>query len=43
VQHERGQHFFYLLRRASVGDRVILVTTLLLTVLADLVVAVNVG
>jgi len=37
------KHFFYLLRRASVGDRVILVTTLLLTVLADLVVAVNVG
>ena len=36
------KHFFDLLRRASVADRVILVITLLLTVFADLVVALNV-
>jgi SulP family sulfate permease len=36
-------HFSYILRRAPIADRVILVTTFLLTVFADLVVAVNAG
>jgi sulfate permease, SulP family len=37
------KHFSLILRRAPVADRVILVITFLLTVFADLVVAVNVG
>ena len=37
------KHFTLILRRAPVADRVILVITFLLTVFADLVVAVNVG
>ena len=36
-------HFSYILRRAPMADRVILVITFLLTVFADLVVAVNAG
>jgi SulP family sulfate permease len=37
------KHFTHILRRAPVADRAILVITFLLTVFADLVVAVNVG
>jgi SulP family sulfate permease len=37
------KHFGFILRRAPVADRVILLITFLLTVFADLVVAVNVG
>ena len=37
------KHFAHMLRRAPFADRVILVVTFLLTVFADLVVAVNVG
>lgn len=37
------KHFALILRRAPIADRVILVITFLLTVFADLVVAVNVG
>jgi sulfate permease, SulP family len=37
------KHFGFILRRAPVADRAILVITFLLTVFADLVVAVNVG
>jgi SulP family sulfate permease len=37
------RHFAYILRKAPTADRTILVITFLLTVLADLVVAVNVG
>lgn len=37
------KHFAHMLRRAPIADRVILVVTFLLTVFADLVVAVNVG
>jgi sulfate permease, SulP family len=38
-----ARHFAYILRKAPTADRVILVITFGLTVLADLVVAVNVG
>lgn len=37
------RHFIHMLRRAPLSDRAILVVTFLLTVFADLVVAVNVG
>ena len=37
------KHFTYILRRAPAADRAILIVTFLLTVFADLVVAVNVG
>jgi sulfate permease, SulP family len=38
-----AKHFAYILQKAPTADRVILVITFLLTVFADLVVAVNVG
>jgi SulP family sulfate permease len=37
------KHFGHILKRAPIADRVILVITFLLTVFADLVIAVNVG